>query len=81
MQKRSSPIKVQLSGVLFRTNSKANFHHAKSAKPDSFSFLKKRNDYDDAGLRVEKIFSEDVTHGTQIPCKEWAPEEKLQCSM
>lgn len=49
-------------------------------KPDSFSFLKKRNVYDDAGLRVEKIFSEDVTHGTQIPCVEWSPEGKLQCS-
>lgn len=49
-------------------------------KPDSFSFLKKRNYYDDAGLRVEKIFSEDVTHGTQIPCVEWSPEGKLQCN-
>lgn len=64
VQKRSSSIKVQLSGVIFRTNSKVNFHHAKSAETASFFFLKKRNDYDDAGLRVEKIFSEDVTHGT-----------------
>lgn len=81
MQKRSSPIKVQLSGVGFRTNSKVKFHHAKFAKPGSFFFFKKMNYYNDEGLRVEKIFSKAVTHGTQIPCVEWSPEEKVQCRM
>lgn len=41
VQKRSCPIKVQLAGVIFRTNSKVNFHHAKSAKTRQLFFFKK----------------------------------------
>lgn len=78
VQKRSSPIKVQLSGVVFKTNSKANFHHAQSVTRQLF--LVKKEKWLWWG-RAEKIFSEAVTHGTQIPCVEWSPEERLQCSM